>query len=43
MTQSRKRHDGRFKAAAAKVVLEGEATAVDLSRELGIKGVFDSL
>ena len=31
MTQSRKRYDRRFKAAAAKVVLEGEQTVVDPS------------
>lgn len=37
MTQSRKRYDRQFKVAAAKVVLEGETTVVDLSRELGIK------
>lgn len=37
MTQSRKRYDRQFKIAAAKVVLEGETTVVELSRELGIK------
>lgn len=37
MTKSRKRYDRQFKVAAAKVVLEGETTVVDLSRELGIK------
>lgn len=37
MTQTRKRYDRQFKVAAAKVVLEGEMTVVDLSKELGIK------
>ena len=37
MTQKRKRCDGQFKIAAAKVVLSGEATARGLSEELGIK------
>lgn len=37
MTQGRKRYDRQFKIAAAKVVLEGETTVVELSRELGIK------
>ncbi len=37
MTQRRKRYDKQFKMAAAKVVLEGETTVIDLSRELGIK------
>lgn len=31
MTQGRKRYDRQFKVAAAKVVLEGETTVVDLS------------
>lgn len=37
MAQRRKRYDRQFKIAAAKVVLEGETTVIDLSRELGIK------
>lgn len=36
MTQ-RKRYDRQFKLAAAKTVLQGEMTAAELSRELGIK------
>lgn len=35
--QRRKRHDRQLEIAAAKVVLEGETTVIDLSRELGIK------
>ena len=38
MTQKRKRYDKQFKIAAARVVLGGEMRAVDLARELGIKG-----
>ena len=38
MTQGRKRYDKQFKIAAARVVLGGEMRAVDLARELGIKG-----
>lgn len=38
MTQRRKRYDKQFKIAAARVVLDGEMRAVDLARELGIKG-----
>lgn len=38
MTQKRKRYDKHFKIAAARVVLGGEMRAVDLARELGIKG-----
>ena len=38
MTQRRKRYDKQFKIAAARVVLGGEMRAVDLARELGIKG-----
>lgn len=38
MTQKRKRYDKQFKMAAARVVLGGEMRAVDLARELGIKG-----
>lgn len=38
MTQKRKRCDKRFKIASARVVLGGEMRAVDLARELGIKG-----
>lgn len=38
MTQRRKRYDKQFKIAAERVVLDGEMRAVDLARELGIKG-----
>ena len=38
MTQKRKRYDKQFKIAAERVVLGGEMRAVDLARELGIKG-----
>ena len=38
MTQKRKRYDKQLKIAAARVVLGGEMRAVDLARELGIKG-----
>ena len=38
MTQKRKRYDRQFKIAATRVVLGGEMRAVDLARELGIKG-----
>lgn len=38
MTQKRKRYDKQFKIAEARVVLGGEMRAVDLARELGIKG-----
>ena len=38
MPQKRKRYDKQFKIAAARVVLGGEIRAVDLARELGIKG-----
>ncbi|NLH90945.1 MAG: IS3 family transposase, partial [Atopobium sp.] len=37
MTQRRKRYDRQFKVAAAKVVLVGETTVIDLFRELGVK------
>lgn len=37
MAQTSKRYDRWFKAAAAKVVLEGERTVADPSHELGIK------
>lgn len=37
MAQRRKQYDRRFKASAAKVVLSGETTVKDLSRELGVK------
>lgn len=38
MTQRRKRYDKQLKIAAARVALGGEMRAVDLARELGIKG-----
>lgn len=38
MIQRGKRYDKQFKIAAARVVLGGEMRAVDLARELGIKG-----
>ena len=38
MTQKRKRQDKRFKIAATRMVLGSEVRAVDLARELGIKG-----
>ena len=38
LDQKRKRYDKQFKIAAARVVLGGEMRAVDLARELGIKG-----
>ena len=38
MAQKRKRYDKQFKIAAARVVLGGEMRAVDLARELSIKG-----
>lgn len=37
MAQRRKRYDRQFKASAAKVVLSGETTVKDLSREPGVK------
>lgn len=37
MTRRRKRYDKQFKIAAAKTVLSGEMSVVDLARELDIK------
>jgi len=37
MTQKRKRYDRQFKLAAAHLVLEGEMSVIDISKELGIK------
>ncbi len=37
MTQKRKRDDRQFKLAAARLVLEGEMSVIDISKELGIK------
>ena len=34
---TRRRYDRQFKIATAKVILEGEITVLDLSKELGIK------
>ena len=37
MTQKRKRYDKQFKLAAARLVLEGEMSVIEISKELGVK------